>query len=220
MAPELYEKYTKEHIDLYGPFKEYEVIETERHAYLTPFMYNNVEIGNYYAIGPEGSKGTEFKADDGFITIQEEKPIVAVTVVGSGCVPKGYNILEWEDDEEKEDILKAHFPKRQRIDNLNGIHAGWLQKVIIQTLRGDSEHRAFDPKAAMYYMQNLSKDYYKDCDMGIYENTAYFRVGPPYPNKVTVRSGCDDVEDRGSWGPDARYPGDYAIRVVETLVIK
>ncbi len=218
MALTLYEKYTQEHIDSYGPFKDYEVIETERHVYTTPFMHHNVEIGNYYAIGPEGTKGMEFKADEGFITIKEEKPIMAVTVVGSGCVPKGYNILEYEDEEEKKDIMKAPFPKRQKIDNLNGIHLGWLQGVIMRTAEGAKDAREFSHEMAEKHLKNLTKDYYKDMCLSTYENTAYFRIGPPYPKEITIRSGCEDVEDRGT--PDARYPGDYTIRVVETLVIK
>lgn len=44
-----------------------------------------MEVGNFYEIDP--AKGSEFKADEGFLTIQEETPILAVTVVGSGCTP-------------------------------------------------------------------------------------------------------------------------------------
>ena len=54
---------------------------TSRRVYQTPFFnYENVEIGDFYEIDP--AKGIEFKADTGFIKITEEKPIVAVSVVG------------------------------------------------------------------------------------------------------------------------------------------
>jgi hypothetical protein len=42
-------------------------------------------------------------------------------------------------------------------------------------------------------------------------------VGPPYPKKITVRAGTKVMEDTGT--RIERYPGDYAVRLVETTVI-
>jgi hypothetical protein len=66
-------------------------------------------------------------------------------------------------------------------------------------------------------LRKLSDGYYGSYYMGFHENTAYFRIGPPYPRAVTIRCGCKATEDQGT--SIERYPGDYAIRVVETLVI-
>ena len=215
----LYKGFTEEQIKMFGPIRNHDVIsETERHVYTTPFMYQNVEVGNFYEIDP--TKGIEFKADDGFLTIREDAPVIAVTVVGSGCTPKGYNICEWWDEGESIDTLKDQLVKRQRIDNLNGTHPGIWSQLIIGTFPG----LKFDDVApgemlgAVDCLKKLSDGYYGGFYMGFYENTAYFRIGPPYPKKVTIRCGCKVPEDVGT--SIERYPGDYAIRLVETLVIK
>ena len=215
----LYKGFTEEQIKTYGPMRNHYVIsETERHVYTTPFMHQNVEVGNFYEIDP--AKGIEFKADDGFLIIREDNPIIAVTVVGSGCTPKGYNICEWWDEGESIDTLKDQLVKRQRIDNLNGTHPSIWSQLILGTFPG----LKFDDVApgemlgAVDCLKKLSDGYYGGFYMGFYENTAYFRIGPPYPHKVTIRCGCKVPEDVGT--SIERYPGDYAIRLVETLVMK
>jgi len=210
--------FTEEHIQRFGPVKECEVLSTERHVYTTPFMYENVEVGDFYEIDP--TKGIEFKADDGFLTIKEEKPIVAVTVVGSGCTPQGYNICEWWDEGEGIDNMKDQLVKRQRVDNLNGTHPSIWSQLLIKTFPGLTfdDIAPEEMKDAVDCLKKLSMGYYGGFYMGFYENTAYFRVGPPYPHKVTIRSGCKVPEDAGT--SIERYPGDYAIRVVETMVVK
>jgi hypothetical protein len=93
---------------------------TKIRVYQTPFMYDNVDVGDFYEI--DASKGIEFKADTGFLTITEDRPIVAVTVVGSGCGTRGYNIVEWWEEGENIDNVNNRVVKRLRVDNLGGIH--------------------------------------------------------------------------------------------------
>ncbi len=214
----LYEGFTQEQLDHFGPKREAEVLTTERHVYMTPFMYTNVEVGNFYEIDP--TKGIEIKADDGFIAIAEEKPILGVTVVGSGCTPKGYNICEWWGEGETIDNMTDQLVKRQRVDDLNGTHpAIWSQLiqgiypgVTWEQVAGDEMLGAVD------CLKKLSEGYYGGYHMGFYENTVYFRVGPPYPRKITVRGGCKVPEDPGT--SIERYPGDYAVRLIETTVVQ
>ena len=214
----LYERFTDEQLAQFGPARECEVIAaTERHVYTTPFIYGNVEVGNFYEIDP--TKGIEFKANDGFLTISEERPIVEVTVVGSGCVPRGYNICEWWDEGESVDDMKDQLVKRQRADGLNGTHPSiWslllLGKAPGHTFEGVSEGDIAD---AFEALKKLSDRFYDGWCLRLHENTAYFRIGPPYPQKVTIRCGCKGTEDPGT--AIERYPADYAVRVVETAVI-
>jgi len=214
----LYGGFTEEQIRQFGPARKPDILETERRVYTTPFIYENLDVGNFYEIDP--TKGIEFKADDGFITITEQKPIVAVTVVGSGCVPKGYNIVEWWDEGESIDTMKNQLVKRQRIDNLNGTHPSIWSQLMFGTFPGMTYRDAAPGEIddVVECLKKLSEYFYGGCYMGFYENTAYFRIGPPYPRRVTIRCGCKDVEDPGtSW---ERYPGDYAIRVVEVTLLK
>jgi hypothetical protein len=98
-----------------------EVWRTETHVYWAPFNYPNAKID----LGREGT-GTEFNPDGaeidiypyGAITIEEQLPIVAVSVIGSGCSTDSYVILEAEP-------LEWKFPRtavRMRQDNLWGAH--------------------------------------------------------------------------------------------------
>ena len=214
----LYKEFTEDQIKQFGPFQKRDVFETERHVYSTPFMYDNVDVGDFYEIDP--TKGIEFKADTGFLTIKEEKPVLGVTVVGSGCTPKGYNICEWWALGEHIDNMTNQLVKRQRVDNLNGTHPSIWVQLLMGTFPGLTYNDVApgEMKGVLECLKKLSDGYYDGLYMGFYENTAYFRVGPPYPNEVTIRSGCKVPEDPGT--SVERYPGDYAIRLVETTVIK
>jgi hypothetical protein len=214
----LYERFTEAQIKQFGPAREVEVFRsTERHVYSTPFMYPNVDVGNFYEIDP--TKGIEFQADDGFLTIVEEQPIVAVTVVGSGCTPHGYNICEWWDDGESIEALKDQLVKRQRVDGLNGTHPSIWSLLVMGIVPGVTfeDVAPGEMEGTLDCLRKLSDRFYGGYYMGFYENCAYFRVGPPYPRRVTIRCGCQATEDPGT--SIERYPADYAIRVVETLVI-
>lgn len=214
----LYKAFTDEQRKQFGPSRVAEAIDrARRRVYTTPFMYDNVQVGDFYEIDP--AKGIEFKADDGFVTIKEEAPIFAVTVVGSGCTPSGYNICEWWDEGESIDTLQSQLVKRQRVDGLNGTHPSIWSQLLLGTFPGlRFEDIAPEEMAnAVECMKKLSDRYYGGVYLGFYENTAYFRIGPPYPRTVTIRCGCKVPEDPGT--SIERYPGDYAIRVVETLLL-
>ena len=217
----LFKDFTEEQYKQFGPAKkDHEVLETERHVYCCPFMYPNVEVGDFYEIDPD--KGIEFKADDGFITIKSEKPIVEVNVVGSACTPGGYNIVEWWAEGESIDNMTNQLVKRQRIDGLNGTHPAIWTQLLIGHIKGLTFNDISDGDVTgpVDCLKKLSDGYYEGVFMGYYENTATFRIGEvdSYPNKITVRSGCKGVEDPGT--SIARYPADYAIRIVELVVVK
>lgn len=215
----LHKTFTEEQIKKFGPVKEADVIrETERRVYESPFMYENVDVGDFYEIDP--SKGIEFKADAGYLTIREPDPIIGVTVVGSGCTPKGYNICEWWGEGESIDNMQNQLVKRQRVDNLNGTHPSIWSQLLMMTFPGLTfkDVAGKDMQGPVECLKKLSDGYYEGFYMGFYENVVPFRPGPPYPKQVTIRSGCKVPEDPGT--ALERYPGDYAIRVVEVLVRK
>lgn len=76
-----------------------EVSRIKTYTYWAPFNYDNVKVD----LGRPGT-GTEFNPDGaeidiypyGAITICEDEPIVAVSVIGSGCSTESYVILEAE----------------------------------------------------------------------------------------------------------------------------
>jgi hypothetical protein len=218
MSIPVHSKFSQEQREQFGPEKEYEVLNTERHVYTTPFMYKNVDVGDFYEIDP--IKGVELKSDDGFIRIEEEKPIVAISVVGSGCVPKGYVICEWWDDDESIENMKNQLVKRQRIDNLNGTHPSIYSQLLMGAFPGMT-FKDVDPdgmQSALDCLKKLTNNFYEELHMGFYENTTYFRVGPPAPHKITIRSGSYTPEDPGI--ATERYSGEFAIRLIETIVVK
>ena len=75
------------------------VFNTVIYEYTAPFNYPNAKV----ELGRPGT-GTEFNPDGaeidiypyGAITIEEDEPIVAVTVIGSGCSYQGHVVLEAE----------------------------------------------------------------------------------------------------------------------------
>jgi len=214
--------YTQEQIDAYGPpLDGPEVYETETHVYICPFQYKNVEVGDVMEIDP--TKGIEFKADTGWLTIKEEKPIVSVAVVGSGCAPGGYNIVEWWGEGETIDNMTNQLVKRQRIDNLNGVHPMIMIQILMQTFPGLTITDILPPDTEIAdnadSVRRLTEDFCGTLHTSLYENTAVFHVGPPYPNKITVRSGCRANEVSGFECLN-EYPAHYAVRVVKVEVIK
>jgi hypothetical protein len=98
-----------------------EVSRTRTYTYEAPFNYPNAQVD----LGRPGT-GVEFNPDGaeldiypyGAVTIEEEEPIVAVTVIGSGCGTQCYVIIEAEP-------LEWKYPRtavRMRKDNLWGTH--------------------------------------------------------------------------------------------------
>ena len=90
------------------PMQTRKTVATETYEYSTPFKYENilVDLGRCRGGDPESRRG-EFNYDGceldvppyGAITITEDKPIVAVTVIGSACVSPGYVMLIGEPTE-------------------------------------------------------------------------------------------------------------------------
>jgi len=76
-----------------------EVSRIKTYTYWAPFNYSNVKV----ELGRSGT-GVEFNSDGveidvypyGAIIIEEEEPIVGVTVIGSGCSNDAYVVLEAE----------------------------------------------------------------------------------------------------------------------------
>ena len=110
-----------------GDIQKVEVFETEHHVYRVPFRYKNVKVDNWLEYN---DKGIEILASVGTITIVEKKPIISVTIVGSGCSSPSYNIVEWWADGENLSNNHGQLVKRSRIDNLKGQHPAWLQKAF------------------------------------------------------------------------------------------
>ena len=226
-----------------GEIQELEVYESEHHVYRAPFRYKNVKVDRWMEYN---DKGIEVFAN-GTITITEEKPIVSVTVVGSGCSTPNYNVVEWWAD--GEDVSNSHgqLIKRGRIDNLKGQHNAWIQKAFtrdrfkekgFETLEEANEFMG-KLRRVIYGMTN---GYYVPGSImgGLYENTAYFRIGDvnvfdgagdkeegkvfremvsQYDvHKIVLRAGGLDYEDPGS--DRERYPADYAYRLIDVVVKK
>ena len=76
-----------------------EVWRTSVHAYEAPFRYPNVKVelgrpGTGVEMNPDGAELDIYPY--GAIIVTEDDPIVAVTVIGSGCSAQGYVVLEAE----------------------------------------------------------------------------------------------------------------------------
>lgn len=214
-----------------GDLREPEIFETEHHVYTAPFKYRNVKVDGW---SEYGSKGVEILADVGSITIEEEEPIISVTVVGSGCSGSNYNIVEWWAPGEKLRDNKTRAKqliKRQRIDNLKGQHDAWIQRALIQDppeFKTLEEARSYI-KRIQKAVYNMTSGYFVPGSLmsGLYENTAHFRIGDTSqslhtPHRVVIRGGGLDYEDPGMmFSPSrARYPADYAFRLVDIVVRK
>lgn len=218
-----------------GEFQTMEVFETEDHLYKVPFRYKNVTVDGWTEYS---DKGIEMFADVGTIVIVEQKPIVSVTILGSGCSSPCYNIVEWWG--EGEDISNSHgqLIKRSRIDNLKGQHNAALQKSFTEKWTFKTAEEANNYAERMQsIVYNMTSGFYMPGSImgGLYENTAYFRIGDvneisriagdPDPviktvntYKIVIRSGCLDYEDPGT--PSERYPAEYAIRLIDVVVKK
>jgi len=214
-----------------GPVQEVEVYDTEHHLYRVPFRYKNVKLDRWLEFD---AKGVEILAERGSITIIEDKPIVAVTVVGSGCSTPSYNVVEWWSDGEDLQNAPGQLIKRERVDNLKGQHPAWIQAALSQKTKFKTleEANAFRERLrdTTYAMTN-GFTVPGSLMGGLYENTAYFRVGDAAYvdqatkswrqvdcHKVVIRGGGQDYEDPGK--KIARYPADYTFRLIDVVVKK
>jgi hypothetical protein len=220
--------YSPKDDDKLGEMREPEVFETEHHVYTSPFRYRNVKVDAWVEIGK--GKGIEMLADRGTITIEEDKPIISVTVVGSGCSGNNYNIVEWWGPGEKLTDPTTRAPqliKRQRIGNLQGQHDAFIQRALSF---GKPQFKTIEEANA--YIKNMQDKIYKMTSgfympgslmTGLYENTAYFRIGdtsrPEHTAyKIVISGGGLDYEDPGD--NIARYPAEYTFRLIDVLVKK
>ncbi len=226
-----------------GEIQEMEIYEEEHHVYRAPFRYKNLKMDYWLEYS---DKGVEI-LPMGSITIIEEKPIVSVTIVGSGCSSPNFNIVEWWG--EGEDLSNCHgqMVKRSYADNLKGQHPAWLQKMFTQDRFKEKSVKTFE-KANEYIQKmqrviyGMTNGFYRPGSImgGLYENTAYFRIGDvnifteedneapgktyreivgQYDvHKIVIRGGGLDYEDPGS--DRERYPADYAYRLIDVVVKK
>ena len=212
----------------YGGIKKAKEFRTVRRVYETPFIYENVELGYFSEFDLD--KGPEFYANKGYITITEDRPIVAVTVVGSGCMRGGYNVVEWWGEGESIDTMQNQLVKRQCAEHLNGMHPSiWIEilrngPIAQGKLQSGKEINQFNVSDGAYndntdMIKHNTDNFLRSFEMSLYENTAHFRIGREdgVSNKVTIRCGCRGIEDPGT--DIERYPADYAIRLVELTVV-
>jgi hypothetical protein len=100
------------------------------YEYLAPFNYPNFRVelgrGEPDGLATKPYTGAEFNPDGveldippyGAITVVEEEPIVAITVIGSACIPPGYILLQAEP-------LTWKYPRtgvKMKVNNLWGQH--------------------------------------------------------------------------------------------------
>ena len=211
-----------------GELRTPEVFQTEHHVYTNPFRYENVKVDGWMEYS---AKGIEVLADAGSITIEEETPIISVTVVGSGCSGRNYNIVEWWGPGESLKEAQGQLVKRQRVDNLKGQHPAWVQHALSCSppeFESVEEARAYIEEIQKI-AYNMTSGYYMPGSLmtGLYENTAMFRIGdtsrPEQTSyKVVVRGGGLDYEDPGEMisPPRPRYPADYTFRLIDLVVRK
>jgi hypothetical protein len=166
--------------------------------YRSPFEYANVEVWNPEGVpglGPH-PHGYEMARNEGTITVAEPEPIVAVSVIGSGCIAPGYIICEYLREGETTAEADSTGPwqgfniqnmRRQRIGDLPRYHPCKL-------MRG----RDFEEIAAGYRPQSALNE------LLIGENTAYFEIEPT--TKVVIRGGSGDHDH-------------YSFRIIRTYVL-
>lgn len=213
---------------LYGGIKKPVEFRTIKRVYQTPFIYDNVEFYKNYEFDLD--RGLEFCAKEGYITITEDKPIVAVTIVGSGCTQGGYNVVEWWDEGESIDAMKNQLVKRQCVEGLKGMHPSiWIEMLRNGPIAQGNLHDgrpinqytvsdgAYQDNTDM--IRHNTDNFLRSFQISLYENTTYFRVGRAneYPHKITIRGGSMGVEDPGT--EVERYPADYSFRLIEVTVM-
>jgi hypothetical protein len=107
-----------------------EAYQPVTYQYWAPFNYPNVRVelgrGEPDGLATKPYTGAEYNPDGveldippyGAITVEEEEPIVGVTVIGSACIPPGYIILVAEP-------LAWKYPRtgvKMKVGNLWGQH--------------------------------------------------------------------------------------------------
>jgi len=123
-----------------------ETYTVEHHQYWAPFNYPNarVELGRTELGAEFNPDGVELDIPPyGAITIEEDKPIIAVSVIGSACTPPGYVMLHAEP-------LEWKYPRtgvRYMVENLWGEHINaypWFSGVTEQWREAGLSSAHFD----------------------------------------------------------------------------
>ncbi len=223
-----------------GPSQEVETYQEEHRVYKSPFRYKNAAIDYWWEYS---EKGVEIQAERGSITITETKPIVSVTVVGSGCETPGYNIVEWWSEGEDKWAPRGQLMKRQRIGDLRGQHPQFLHGALMTRQKFTSLEEAnkqLEMIQNAVYAKSFGFTIPGSVMGGDYENTAYFRIGDarifaeeasqktgdvhrmPQGNqechRVVIRAGGMDIEEGGKG--HQYFPSDYAVRLIDIVVKK
>ena len=213
-----------------GKMRQPERFEIEHRVYTVPFDYVNVKA--------EGAlnwnqQGLVLPADAGRIQIEEDKPIVAVSVVGSGATSGNYVIFDWSVEGNaiwnlKDSDNDSQLPRRIRVDDLNGQYPSALHEALIgqdATFGTVKEATAFLAKLRNEAVRVTEGFYFfEGLWGGFYENTAVARIGDTSrPDqtafRVVITAGAlGGPSDPGT--ADTRYPGDYAIRLIDVMVRK
>ncbi len=135
------------------PMQTRKALTMKTYQYWSPFNYPNIRVELGRRFDADGKPtGAEFNPDGteldippyGAITITEEEPIIAVTVIGSACVSPGYVMLEAEPVEWK-------FPRtgvKMLATNLWGQHVNinpWSKGV------DESEYHIFPGMSSVHF---------------------------------------------------------------------
>ena len=167
--------------------------------YLTPFEYNNVTVWNPEGAGGVGPHphGYEMARNEGTITIVEPEPIVAVGVLGSGCIAPGYVMCEYLQEGEPTDEVDAKTQppagynfqniRMQRIGDLWSMHPS----AFLHTRPYEQIVSGYEPHSPINELMTR-------------ESTAYFEIEPC--RRVVLRGGSGDHDH-------------FAFRIIRTYVL-
>jgi hypothetical protein len=164
-----------------------EVLKTQIYEYRWPFEYPNVTRRSTFW---NEKHGIELDPPEGHITIEEEEPIIAVSVVGSACSPPGWVMVEADPIPGTEDAI-PHPPLRQRATNLWGMH---MRYDLYTAIEGAGE----DP--GKFWMTGLS--------------TAHFEF--PKCRRVHITAGSElPATPRDNYPDDLHY----SVRFIRVTVV-
>jgi hypothetical protein len=131
------------------------VVRPITYEYLFPFEYPNFTIRSTWWGETHGRELDLPPA--GYMTIEEELPIITVTVLGSACSPPGWMLLEGERTEDAEGA-SPEIPVRMRVDNLWGTHMRWdVKTAMIQAGLNPSDFWMAGMSAATFHVPRCRK---------------------------------------------------------------
>jgi hypothetical protein len=170
-----------------GGAMERRTMRQTTYEYLWPFEYPNFTIRSSWW-GERHGRELDLPPA-GYITVVEEQPIVAVTVIGSACSPPGWIMIEGERAEDAE-LASSDIPVRMRAENLWGTHMRW-------DVKGAMREVGLDP--ADFWMSGMS--------------SAHFHI--PRCGKVTISGGSQVPGTPHDQGADDAH---YTFRIIRLTV--